>query len=42
MWVSLEMALDQQIIKELQEQNDRSDFSKDEFYDCEDSLRYDW
>jgi hypothetical protein len=36
------MALDQQIVERLQKQNDGSDLSKDEFYDCEDSLRYDW
>ncbi len=41
-WISLEMDLDQQTLKELQEQSTRSDSSKDEFYDCDDSLRYDW
>jgi hypothetical protein len=41
-WVSLETTLDQQIAQESQEQNDGSDLSKNEFYDCEDSLRYDW
>jgi len=34
-WVSLETALDQQIVEELQEQNDGSDLLEDEFYDSE-------
>ncbi len=41
-WVSLEMALDQQTLEKLQEQNVGSDSSKNEFYECDDSLRYDW
>jgi hypothetical protein len=41
-WVSLETTLDQQIVEELQEQNDGSDLTEDEFYDYENSLKYDW
>jgi hypothetical protein len=37
----LEMALDQQTLEESQEQSARSDSSKNEFYDYDDSLRYD-
>ncbi len=40
-WVYLEMALDQQTLEESQEQSARSDSSKNEFYDYDDSLRYD-
>ncbi len=40
-WVSLEMALDQQTLEESQKQSARSDSLEDEFYDCDDSLRYD-
>jgi hypothetical protein len=36
------IALDQQILEELQEQSARSDSSKNEFYDYDDSLKYDW
>jgi hypothetical protein len=36
------MALDQQTLEKLQEQNVGSDSSKNEFYECDDSLRYDW
>jgi hypothetical protein len=36
------MALDQQTLEESQEQSARSDSLEDEFYDSDDSLRYDW
>ncbi len=41
-WVSLEMALGKQTLEESQEQSVGSDSSKDEFYDYDDSLKYDW
>jgi len=41
-WVSLEMVLDQQTLEESQKQSARSDSLEDEFYDYDDSLRYDW
>jgi hypothetical protein len=40
-WVSLEMALDQQTLEESKEQSVGSDSSEDGFYDYDDSLRYD-
>jgi hypothetical protein len=36
------LALGKQTLEELQEQSVGSDSSKDEFYDYDDSLKYDW